>query len=315
MIEDHGGLNNGRISEEAYLDQCAGVWREREAMLLYELGRFDEGLLFCLFDTPDRVQHMFRRFEETDHPANRHGVPSGFEDVIEDQYRACDATLGKVLEGADDETLLIALSDHGFDSFRRGVHLNRWAYDQGLLALKGGVRPGEEAGDLLRKVDWGRTKVYSLGLGGMYLNLKGREKQGIVEADEAEKLKAKIAEELSGLEDPQHSAVAIRSVVAREQVYRGEQTHEAPDLLVNFARGYRASWGTALGAVPEESFEDNTRRWSGDHIIDPSLVPGVLFMNHPFRQEGAGLIDLAPTILQALGVPKEPAMEGKALLE
>lgn len=313
MVEDHGGLNNGRISEAAYLDQCAQVWREREAMLCHELGRLDEGLLFCLFDTPDRVQHMFQRFVEPDHPANENGRPDGFENVVVEQYLACDATLGRVFEQVDEATLLIALSDHGFDSFRRGVHLNTWAFEQGLLALRDGIRPGEEAGDMLRRVDWSRTQIYSLGLGGMYLNLKGRECQGVVEPTEAESLKSKIAEALTGMEDPERGEIAIRSVVPRERVYRGERTAEAPDLLVNFARGYRASWGTALGAVPDGKFEDNVKRWSGDHIVDPSLVPGVLFMNRPFRQEGPRLVDLASTILGALRVPGEPAMEGASL--
>ena len=69
-----------------------------------------------------------------------------------------------------------------------------------------------------------------------------------------------------------------------------------------------------MGGVPEGHFEDNVKKWSGDHIIDPALVPGVLFMNRPFRGEAARLVDLAPTILAALGVPKGPAMEGSSLL-
>jgi hypothetical protein len=83
---------------------------------------------------------------------------------------------------------------------------------------------------------------------------------------------------------------------------------------VRFAEGYRASWTTAVGGVPEDLFEDNIKRWSGDHIVDPALVPGVLLMNRPFRGEGARLVDLAPTILAALGAPRGPAMEGEELL-
>ena len=139
MAEDHGGLTNGRIDEEAFLTQCAAVYNEREAMMLHELGRFESGFLFCLFDTPDRVQHMFWRFTEKDHPANRDGCRAGFEHVIEEHYRRCDATVGKVLDQADDATLVVVLSDHGFNSFRRGVHLNTWLHDQGLLAWRDGV--------------------------------------------------------------------------------------------------------------------------------------------------------------------------------
>jgi len=314
MVEDHQGLQNERIDEAAFLDQCAGVLREREKMMRYELERLDEGLSFCLFDTPDRLQHMFWRFREADHPANQGDVSPEWARAIEEHYRACDAVVGRALRYADDQTLFIVLSDHGMNSFQRGLHLNTWLYEQGLLALKNGSKPGEEAGDFFRAVDWSRTRAYALGLGGIYLNLKGREEQGIVEAGDAEKIKADLAEQLTGLGDPGRGQVAVRSVLPREQLYRGPYAEAAPDLLVNFAGGYRVSWDTALGGMPEGLFEDNTRKWSGDHTIDPTLAPGVLFMNRAFDAD-ASLMDLAPTILAALGVPKGPAMEGKSLLK
>jgi predicted AlkP superfamily phosphohydrolase/phosphomutase len=314
MVEDHGGLNNGRFDEHAYLQQCDRVLRERVKMMRYELERLQEGLFFCLFDTPDRLQHMFWRFRESDHPANRHSPAGDLSRAIEEHYRACDAIIGSALQLAADQTLVIVLSDHGFNSFQRGVHLNTWLHDNGLLALQKGAAPGEEAGDLFRAVDWGRTKAYALGLGGIYLNLKGREAQGTLEAGEAPALKAALVKGLTGLTDPARGQAAIRSVVTREEVYKGPYAGAAPDLIVNCAAGYRASWATALGGVPEGYFEDNVKKWSGDHIIDPALVPGVLFMNRPFNGAGAGLIDLAPTILAALGVAKGPAMEGSSLL-
>lgn len=313
MVEDDGGLKNGRLTEEAFLAQCDDVWSERRRMMHYELERFDDGLFYVLYDTPDRIQHMFWRFREPDHPANVHGFDPRMASVIDDAYRTCDAIVGEALEYADDETLVIAMSDHGFNSFRRGVHLNAWLHQQGLLALKGGVEPGEAAGELLRQVDWTKTKAYALGLSGIYLNIAGREGKGIVPADEANNLAAEIATALSGLIDPKHNQVAIRSVLPRGQVYAGPYVDDAPDLIVNYAAGYRVSWGTALGCVAAERLEDNTKKWSGDHIIDPELVPGVLFMNRPFRTSGARMIDLAPTILAALGVENSPEMEGVPL--
>jgi predicted AlkP superfamily phosphohydrolase/phosphomutase len=314
MVEDHGGLNNGRFGEAAYLEQCEGVLREREKMMLHELERLDQGFFFCLFDTPDRVQHMFWRFREPDHPANRGGASPEMARVIEEHYRDCDAIVGKALELTDGRTLFLVLSDHGFSSFQRGVNLNAWLHDNGWLALKSGVRPGEEAGDFLREVDWERTRAYALGLGSVYLNLKGREERGIVAPDEAGTVKASVAQGLTGLADAERGKVAVRGVMSREQVYAGAYADESPDLVVNFSAGYRASWGTALGGVPAAHFEDNVKKWGGDHIIDPDLAPGVLFTNRPFRGGGASLVDLAPTILAALGVAKGPAMEGDSLL-
>jgi predicted AlkP superfamily phosphohydrolase/phosphomutase len=316
MVEDHAGLNNERISEETFLDQCAIAWSEREAMMLHELNLFDSGLFYCLFDTPDRVQHLFWRFGEPDHPANRGKPPdTRFTEVIDDAYRRCDAVVGKALEHADDQTLFVALSDHGFNSFQRGVHLNSWLFNNGFLALRDGAQPGEAAGDMLRQVDWGRTKAYALGLSGIYLNLKGREQEGLVFRDDAELVKEALVERLTGLVDPQRSgACAIERVLPREKVYRGPYMEEAPDLIVDFAPGYRISWSSSMGGIAEEHFEDNVKKWSGDHIINPDRVPGVLFMNRPFRGANARLLDLAPSILAYLGVPKGQAMEGESLL-
>jgi predicted AlkP superfamily phosphohydrolase/phosphomutase len=312
MVEDHAGLNNGRLDEVAYLDQCNLAWQEREAMLLRSLDVFEKGLLYCLFDTPDRVQHMFWRYRDSAHPL--HVVDASMAGVIEEQYRRSDLMVGHALEAADDQTLVIALSDHGFGPFRRGVHLNTWLLENGLLTLKPGVSPGEEAGDLLRGVDWSKTKAYSLGLGGIYLNLRGREADGIVDPDDAERLKAEIARGLDGLLDPVDGSSAIRGVKTREELYNGPYVSEAPDLLVHFSSGYRASSSTSMGGVAETAFEDNRKKWSGDHIVDPSLVPGVLFLDRPFLGNSARLEDLAPTILQALGVPQGPLMEGSSLI-
>jgi predicted AlkP superfamily phosphohydrolase/phosphomutase len=117
------------------------------------------------------------------------------------------------------------------------------------------------------------------------------------------------------MQDAARGSIAVRNVVTREQVYSGAYADEAPDLLVCFSEGYRVSWDTALGGAPEGQFEDNAKKWGGDHIIDPCLVPGVLFMNQEFQGEKASLLDMAPTILQALGVAKGSTMEGDSLLK
>lgn len=315
MAEDHGGLNNGRFTEEEFLAQCDDVLDERLAMLRYEMERFQEGLLFCVFDTPDRMQHMFWRFLEPDHPANEaHGFDAEFKDVIREHYQACDRIVGEVMDAVDDDTLLVVLSDHGFGTFRREVHLNRWLHEQGLLVLKAGVGPGADAGEMLRAVDWDRTRAYAVGLAGIYLNLRGRESRGIVDPDEAPALRRALAEQLTGLRDRDTGREAIRSAASRDDLYRGPHLDTAPDVVVGCATGYRVSAATALGAVPTASFEDNGRRWSGDHVMDPALVPGVLFMNRPFDESSPHLTDVAPTLLDALGVPAAPAMEGRSLL-
>jgi predicted AlkP superfamily phosphohydrolase/phosphomutase len=258
---------------------------------------------------------MFWRCGEPDHPASRGAPCQQWSGAIEDAYRRCDAIVGRLLERIDGETLLLVMSDHGFGSFRRAVDLNAWLRQEGLLALKEGLEPGEAAHDMLRGIDWGRSRAYSVGLSGIFLNRKGREGQGIVAAEEAPRLEQQIAAALPRLRDPADGAAAVRSVLRRDEIYAGPYAAESPDLVVNCAAGYRLSWRSGRGGVARECIEDNDRKWSGDHIVDPALVPGILFSNRPLRGAQADLRDLAPTILGALGVAPGAAMEGKSLVD
>ena len=326
MAEDHAGLNNGRFDERAYLDQCELTIAERERMMRHELDRFSEGLFFTLYDTPDRVQHMLWRFRDQAHPGFEQD--GDFATLVEQHYARCDKLLTPVLDKVDENTLLIVLSDHGFNTFRRAFDTNTWLHQNGLLALKGGGKPSEDVGEAFAAVDWSRTYAYAVGLGGIYLNFKGREREGILEeGTEAERVRKAIT---SGLPEVADSGTkAIRSVSRREQIYSGAYAANAPDLLVNFAPGFRVSWQSAVGGFANSLIEDNLRKWSGDHIIDPEAVPGILFMNqntrpvsaknaetrtdHP-NDRGPSIIDLAPTILNYLGVPSPQSMEGTNLL-
>jgi predicted AlkP superfamily phosphohydrolase/phosphomutase len=315
MAEDHAALMNGRIDEHAFLDQCAELWNEREAMLSRALHQTQDGLIYCLFDTPDRVQHLFWRYLEPDHPANQGAVPAGeFRDTIAAQYRRADAAVGAALDAADDQTLFIALSDHGFGSFRRCVELNTWLKEQGLLNLTGELGPGDPPSHLLRGIDWEHTSAYAVGLGGIYLNLQGREGRGIVTPAGVHSLESNIMQELTALEDPKTGHRPVREVRRRAELYTGPCAAESPDLMVHLDRGYRVGWTSGLGGVAAHVFADNTKRWSGDHIFDPALVPGVLFMNRPFRTGGCDMRDLAPSILAALGVEAPATLEGSSLL-
>ncbi len=315
MAEEHNGLNNGRLDEAAYLQHCELVLGERERMMRFELDRFSEGLFFMLFDTPDRVQHMLWRFRDRGHPGFEPDLSPELATRIEEHYRRCDALLSAVLDKVDENTLLIVLSDHGFGTFRRAFDTNTWLWQNGLLALKDSRKPGEDPAEGFSSVDWSKTYAYAVGLGGIYLNFKGRESGGILEeGGEAERVRHAIQAGLAGFPDAHTQRPAIRSVARREELYSGAFVGNSPDLLVNFHRGFRVSWQSAVGGFAQALLEDNMRRWSGDHIVDPESVPGILFMNRATLPQQARIIDLAPTILQYLGVAAPESMEGASLL-
>ena len=305
LAEDTWGLNDGAIDEEAFLKQVEFIQKEREAMFFSALDHLRAGLLACVFDTSDRVQHMFYRYF---HPSLAGHTHAG---VIEKMYRDMDRLVGDTLPYVDAETAFFVLSDHGFCSFRRGVNLNSWLRRNGYLALEG---DGEESGQYFDGIDWSRTRAYTFGLGGLYLNKRGREAGGIVDPEDAPALQAELIAKLSGLIDDETGDVAIQRVYAASAIYHGPYLDAAPDMIVGYSRGYRTSWDAAVGKATVRVFEDNAKAWSGDHCVDPALVPGVLFSNLKLDAENPGIEDMAPTALDLFGVELPPWMEGKPVI-
>jgi predicted AlkP superfamily phosphohydrolase/phosphomutase len=213
--------------------------------------------------------------------------------------------------GPDD--LLVVCSDHGFTSFRRGVNLNAWLLQEGYLHLKPGT---DGSSEWLRDVDWSRTRAYAVGLAGMYLNLRGREAEGIVEpGKEAEALKAEIIARLSGLRDEEKGEVGIREVFDQAKVNSGPYLKNAQDFLIGYNHWYRVSWNCATGVVSEPVFTDNTKAWSGDHCVDPREVPGIFFCNREVDAELPSIMDIAPSALTLFDVEPPRHMDGKSLFD
>ena len=313
--EDTHALSDGCFDDEAFLSHCDNIMAERERMLWYELERFKEGLLAFVFDTTDRIQHIYWATRDLKHPAFDNMHAKKYKNVIDDYYRRMDTILQKVMESIDERTVTIILSDHGFTSFRRTVHLNSWLVQNGLMVLK---KPStdDEGDPLFKNVVWEKTRAYAIGFSSVYLNIRGREAKGIVDAgDEAKQLHGNIASVLAALRDPETGGNVIRNVYTREALYHGPYVDEAPDLIIGFEPGYRASWQTAIGGVPQKILEDNKKRWSGDHIVDAPCVPGVLLMNRTTRAEHPTVMDIAPTILGCFKIYMPDYMEGNSLLD
>jgi predicted AlkP superfamily phosphohydrolase/phosphomutase len=298
LAEDTTALNEGVIGNADFLQQAYDIDHEREAMLFAGLDRLRSGTLVCVFDATDRIQHMFWR-----------QLGDGCE--IEKLYRHNDAMVGRVLAKLGPDDVLMVLSDHGFAPFRRAVNLNGWLREHGYLTLKPGA---DGSGEWLRDVDWSHTRAYALGLNGLFLNLEGREGRGIVKPAEAAALKAEIISALNGLADSDAgSDVAITEVFDTAQIYSGPYLVNAPDFIVGYNTGYRHSWGSATGVVAGPVFADNDRPWSGDHCIDPRLVPGVLFSSRPIDVTDPSLLDIAPTALRLFGIEPPRYMEGQPI--
>jgi len=311
LAEDTWGLNEHVLGDEHFRQQCHDTDREREEMFFDALDSVPRGFVAVVFDGSDRMQHMFWRYHDPEHPARPTSMPAEHANAIEDLYKRMDALVGRTVKKcAGTDTLLLVLSDHGFTTFRRGIDLNRWLEENGYLVVDDSRR-GE---DYLAGVDWSKTRAFALGLTGIFINLKDKFAHGIVEASaEAEKLRGEIALKLSELVDPANGAHAFRRIYQAVKAYRGPYSGQAPDLIVGYESGYRVSWDAAVGRTTTAVFHDNTKAWSGDHCVDPSVVPGVLFSNHRVQGEKPRLLDIAPTVLGVFGVPVPEYMDGRAL--
>ncbi len=310
---DTWALNEGVLPEKAFLELAYSFHHDWENIFFNALRKTRQGLVACVFETTDSIQHMFWRYLDKTHPAYQTTAKlSEGSRVIEELYCKMDALVGQVLEQIDDSSCLVIMSDHGFKAFRRGVNLNSWLYLNGYLKLKAEANFSEE---WFKQVDWSQTRAYALGLAGIYLNLKGRESQGIVEpGPESLKLKQELIEKLSGFPDQEKGQVAINRLIDTEKIYSGPYRDNSPDLIVAYNQGYRASWDSVVGMVNQTVFEDNKKAWSADHCLDPEVVPGVFFSNFKFQSEKPGIIDIAPTVLDLFGVKAPAYMDGQSLL-
>ncbi len=310
MAEDTWALNEKIIDDKAFIQQTLKTQKEREKIFFDTFSKVKKGLIVTVFESTDRIQHMFWRYLDELSPAEKNSNEEEVKNAIVEIYKRMDEFLGKVLEKLKKDDLLFIVSDHGFDTFRKGVNLNKWLYDNGYIVLKDGKKT---SGKWFSDVDWSKTKAYSTGLSGIFLNIKGREKHGILSKEEAEKLKREIKEKLEQLVDLETGEKVVEKAFIREEIYKGPYVLNAPDIVVGYKIGYRISWESAVGYVEGDTIVPNVRAWSGDHCFTSSQVPGIFFSNKKIKEKNPRLLDISPTVLSLFGIKKPKFVDGKDL--
>ncbi|MCB1151161.1 alkaline phosphatase family protein [bacterium] len=314
MPDDTKALEEGVFSDADYVSQSSQVFEERYRQFAHELEHFaahDDGFLFFYFNSPDQTCHTFWRTMDHDHP--RHDDEAAtFEGRIDEIYRDCDRALALALDRLSDDTLIIVMSDHGFAPYYRSFHVNRWLYEHGYLSLQPGVAPEDVS--YLSGIDWRDTVAYAIGINGLYLNLRGREKRGIVNpGEDREELLQELVRELEAVVDPETGQRAVKYAYRTDEIYHGPHLADAPDINIGYFRGYRGSNESALGEVPPTVFADNMMKWSGDHCMAADEVPGIIISSRPVLKADPELLDLAPTFLELYGLEPLPEMRGSSI--
>ncbi len=330
--ETHG-LKDGALEEDGFIDDLFDIMNAREAKLFETMERTTNNVIVSVFSATDRVSHMFYRFIDPSHPMHPKDNPgylAKYENTIKKVYIKMDQIVGRMMKKIenDPDATLMVMSDHGFKSWRRQVHINKWLYDNGFLAIKGSglidsdMRLADlvsSGSDFFSYVDWSKTEAYSMGLGQIYINKKDREPMGIVLQNNYDALCESIASKFKTLKDVDGTSV-VTHVKKREEIWSGkyaDDIHDAPDLQVCFNQGYRVSWQTCLGGISSgDAIEDNLEKWSADHCsVAPEHVPGIFFCNKKIERSKVSLYDFAPTVLGYFGLKKPKEMEGRDLFK
>jgi predicted AlkP superfamily phosphohydrolase/phosphomutase len=312
MVEDTTAVNEKVLSEEHFLQQVYSAQEERERVFFNTLKKYKRGLVVQVFEATDRIQHMFWRYmKDSGSPAERPSNEKRVSEAILDVYKDMDRFLGELIPKLNGNDCLMIVSDHGFNAFNRGFHLNSWLHKEGYLVLKDGKKTSDK---WYADVDWKRSRAYGQGLNGIFLNIKGRERHGVVKnGKEAEALKNEIKEKLLKVIDPQTNIPVAKAAWKREELYKGPYTQNAPDILVGYSVGCRVSWESSVNYVGEELFSDNERFWSGDHAFTRDEVPGIFFCNHKVDVKDPSLMDISPTVLSVFGIKPPAFIDGRDL--
>jgi predicted AlkP superfamily phosphohydrolase/phosphomutase len=274
-------------SHDALMDDVL-VTLDRRVKLLLELYDKEPWDLFVgVVTETDRLQHFF--MDAIADPAHK------YHSAFRDFYRRVDAFIGQVAERLKDETLLI-MSDHGFTPIKQQVYLNRWLVDNGYLRLKENARSIEEIAD--------GSRAFAMDPGRVYVNVKGKYPNGTVALGDAAGLIAEIKQGLAEISDG--AAPVVKRVYERDELYSGPVVHLAPDLCVQSHYGYDLK-----GAVNKSQLMDR-EVFTGMHTQDDST----LFINSQaiaLRADKPHITDVAPTLLDALGLAMPETMDGRSM--
>jgi predicted AlkP superfamily phosphohydrolase/phosphomutase len=259
----------------------------------------------------DRIHHGFWKFMDPEHRKYVPGNP--YENAILDYYRHVDGLVARLLEYADEETTVLVVSDHGAKRLDGGIRINEWLRREGYLATLDAPNGGGPTSLDNLGVDWSKTVAW--GEGGYYsrifFNVKGREPEGIVEPHEYERVRDELAERIASIPDELGRPIETK-VYKPEDVYP-EVKGVPPDLIVHFGDLFWRAVGTLGGDEGIHTFENDTGPDDANHAQEGLLImvgPGIA----PRERNDMHLLDVAPTVLDLLGVNQPSTMRGQSLL-
>lgn len=309
LVEDYQVDVEFRIEDKRNLVKELHEMTEKHFKVIKHLIRTKDWNFFMFVEIGlDRIHHAFWKYFDESHHLHEPG--SEFENVVEDYYVLLDTKVGELLDLIDDDTVVLVASDHGGKPMKGAFCINTWLEEQGLLKLSTPVERVVRLNDA--DVDWGKTVAW--GWGGYYarifLNVKGREENGVVDPRDYESTREDIAQRIRSITGP--NGEMWNTVVLKPDDIYPECNGDPPDLMVYFDDLYWRSAGT-MGHGRLYLPENDT---GPDDAVHDKM--GLYIYYDPRedlkgRAEDLNILDVAPTLMKALGLKVPEDMEGEPL--
>lgn len=337
------------------IEEANKILEYRTKVALYLYKKHPKDFFMVHYYSTDRIQHEFWHLMDPKHPLFNQKQYDKYKDLILGFYRNLDSQLQILTECLDENTLLIVMSDHGFGPIDKFMSVNKWLLDEGFIRLRRNVFTflrrllfslgftysniaklilklglGKKAIQVgryrrqkiqekiflsLRDVDWKRTIAYSIGnFGQIFINMKGREPKGIIPDDKYKAVCQEIEKKLKQFADPQTAEKVTEKVLRKEQIFQGEYLFQAPDLF--FLTNNMTIKPNGLSDFTSKAILETAFASTGHHRLNGILIgynPLIIKKDFPIKK--AGIIDIVPTILYAMGSPVPSDMDGRILLE
>jgi predicted AlkP superfamily phosphohydrolase/phosphomutase len=336
-VKNYAGECNASNNPKRYLNNILEMIAEREETCIHLLRNHPQDFQFFAFIASDRVQHFFWKFRDPDHPQH-----ARFGNAIEMVYERLDQALGRIVDAAPENTTVMMVSDHGAGPLHTSFYLNKWLADNGYLAYKparnvpvtkktmtratailakflprriaeriGLAKIKNRLNAFLDRIDWSRTQAFSEGVaGGIYIN------RDVVSIEDYDELVQDLQRSLVAVRGPDGGPV-IERAEHRDEIYIGDQTRNAADIIITCAPGYSLIAPNELVFFKQKS-DGRTffpHRWSGRHEENGIFVISGKQVEAQAKLDACRVIDVAPTILHLLGEPVPEHMDGRVLEE
>ncbi len=345
-----------RVTPSLYLTRLLDMLARRTDVADYILDQYEWDVAIIVFTALDTIQHFFWHYMDASHPLHDSGAPAELRDAILHSYRMVDQAIGRLTDHLSEEDSLLVVSDHGFGPMNKAVNLTRWLVSQNLLVPRARNReqdifnfitwlkvkaapvvprslwqaarwlvgrPLEKISPLPYQrmpIDWSRTRAYVLGrAGSIFINLKGREPLGIVQAgQEYEELRHSICQALKGWHNPETGQPVVAEVYYREELYSGPYVEMAPDLIIRW-QTYAYPCPTP-GDPAQPMFYHIPSAYPDIWLTGYHRLEGVLLAAGPYIRQGvavtdANIADIASTALYLRSAPIPNNMDGRVLTE